>query len=105
MLPTGNFFRVVPTPSLPLLCGGLPLRTPHRSLFPHPRKDLGHIGTLLHSLMVLFHKCKVGKDDCGHGLYHDRGTEGEAHVMTARDLEGIHFAGLEIEGRLGLADA
>ena len=52
-----------------------------------------------------FHQYEVCEGDSRHSLNYNRSTEGEADIVAAWHLEGIHFAGLEIEGLLGLADA
>ena len=48
---------------------------------------------------------EVSQHDSCHSFHYDRGTEGEADVVTARHLEGVHLAGLEVECLLGLSDA
>ena len=52
----------------------------------------------------LFQCDEVCQHDRCHGFHYDRSTKGEAYVVTARDLEGIHLTGLEVECLLGLSD-
>jgi hypothetical protein len=50
-------------------------------------------------------KDQVSEGNGCHGLDYDWSTESEADIVTARNLEGIHFACREVEGLLGFADA
>ena len=52
----------------------------------------------------LFQCDEVCQHDCCHGFHYDRSTKGEAYVVAARDLEGIHLTGLEVECLLSLSD-